>query len=150
MDKEADEMLRRARRRPPGGPEVELPITPMLDMAFQLLFFFLMMYQPGHAEQEHHMKDPEAEKTHKPTVEVADPDHPGEPKPPDPKLPPYRLTITVATNQGGERGKAGTEITQILVGGLSKSVKEKLQADPGLAGLEIDPRRDDVEVSSLA
>lgn len=35
------------RQRPEASrPEVELPITPMLDMTFQLLTFFLITYQP--------------------------------------------------------------------------------------------------------
>src|SRR2546423_10718335 len=31
-------------------PGVELPITPMLDMAFQLLMFFIMTYHPSALE----------------------------------------------------------------------------------------------------
>lgn len=39
------------RSRPGGpGPDVELPITPMLDMAFQLLTFFLLTYHPSSLE----------------------------------------------------------------------------------------------------
>jgi biopolymer transport protein ExbD len=42
------------RHKGAGNPEVELPITPMLDMAFQLLFFFVAGYNPrpveGHME----------------------------------------------------------------------------------------------------
>jgi biopolymer transport protein ExbD len=36
------------------GPEVTLPITPMLDMSFQLLFFFMVIFNPT---------DPEAAQT---------------------------------------------------------------------------------------
>ncbi len=32
------------------APEVELPITPMLDMFFQILFFFVMTYRPSALE----------------------------------------------------------------------------------------------------
>jgi biopolymer transport protein ExbD len=40
------------RERKPDGPaaEVALPITPMLDMAFQLLFFFIMTFNPADLE----------------------------------------------------------------------------------------------------
>ncbi|MGE3809348.1 MAG: ExbD/TolR family protein [Gemmataceae bacterium] len=40
------------RKRRGGGdnPEVELPITPMLDMAFQLLTFFIFTYNPSQLE----------------------------------------------------------------------------------------------------
>src|SRR5947207_2085199 len=38
------------RPRSEAAPEVELPITPMLDMAFQLLTFFLFTYHPSALE----------------------------------------------------------------------------------------------------
>ena len=37
------------RKREPGV-EVELPITPMLDMTFQLLFFFIVTFNPQSLE----------------------------------------------------------------------------------------------------
>jgi biopolymer transport protein ExbD len=42
-------MLRRRRAGEPG-PEVTLPITPMLDMSFQLLFFFMATFNPTDPE----------------------------------------------------------------------------------------------------
>src|SRR6516162_7374228 len=33
-----------------GGMEVELPITPMLDMAFQIMIFFIVTYHPSALE----------------------------------------------------------------------------------------------------
>jgi len=38
------------RHRGEGSPEVTLPITPMLDMAFQLLTFFIFTYHPSAME----------------------------------------------------------------------------------------------------
>jgi biopolymer transport protein ExbD len=38
------------RRKQEAGPEPTLPITPMLDMAFQLLAFFVMTYHPSDLE----------------------------------------------------------------------------------------------------
>jgi biopolymer transport protein ExbD len=38
------------RRKPEAGPEPNLPVTPMLDMAFQLLAFFVMTYHPSDLE----------------------------------------------------------------------------------------------------
>lgn len=38
------------RRKTQGGPEPTLPVTPMLDMAFQLLAFFVMTYHPSDLE----------------------------------------------------------------------------------------------------
>src|SRR5207245_2732815 len=40
------------RRKGDAHPEVELPITPMLDMAFQLLVFFIITYHPPVGEGE--------------------------------------------------------------------------------------------------
>jgi len=39
-----------AKNREKWAPEVELPITPMLDMFFQMLFFFVMTYHPSALE----------------------------------------------------------------------------------------------------
>lgn len=38
------------RRKGEAGPEVDLPVTPMLDMAFQLLTFFIFTYHPSAME----------------------------------------------------------------------------------------------------
>jgi biopolymer transport protein ExbD len=38
------------RRKTEPGPEPNLPVTPMLDMAFQLLAFFVMTYHPSDLE----------------------------------------------------------------------------------------------------
>jgi biopolymer transport protein ExbD len=40
----------KTRRRAADGPEPTLPITPMLDMAFQLLAFFILTYRPSDLE----------------------------------------------------------------------------------------------------
>jgi biopolymer transport protein ExbD len=39
-----------SRRKNDEGPEVEIPVTPMLDMAFQLLTFFIFTYHPTEME----------------------------------------------------------------------------------------------------
>src|SRR5947209_12796449 len=38
------------KRREHDSYEPELPITPMLDMSFQMLFFFVMVYHPSALE----------------------------------------------------------------------------------------------------
>ena len=43
-------MRRRNMRRPTDHVEPDLPITPMLDMSFQLLAFFVVTYDPGPIE----------------------------------------------------------------------------------------------------
>ncbi len=42
--------MRHRRRGAEAGPEVTLPITPMLDMTFQLLFFFMGTFNPTDPE----------------------------------------------------------------------------------------------------
>ncbi|HEV3258222.1 MAG TPA: biopolymer transporter ExbD [Gemmataceae bacterium] len=49
--------MTRKRKREPGL-EVELPITPMLDMAFQLFAFFVFMYHPSALEGQMQMNLP--------------------------------------------------------------------------------------------
>lgn len=39
-----------SRRKKGGGESVDVPITPMLDMAFQLLTFFILTYHPMPSE----------------------------------------------------------------------------------------------------
>jgi biopolymer transport protein ExbD len=43
------------------GPEVTLPITPMLDMAFQLLAFFIFIYHPSDLEGQMQMALPSSD-----------------------------------------------------------------------------------------
>jgi biopolymer transport protein ExbD len=40
----------RHRSKPPNESKVQLPITPMLDMTFQLLFFFIINFNPADQE----------------------------------------------------------------------------------------------------
>jgi len=43
-------MLRRRRRMKDNPTDPELPITPMLDMSFQLMAFFILTFKPGPTE----------------------------------------------------------------------------------------------------
>ena len=43
-------MKRKKKWQPDGGVDLGIIITPMLDMAFQLLAFFIMTYQPSPSE----------------------------------------------------------------------------------------------------
>jgi biopolymer transport protein ExbD len=76
-----------------GVPEVVLPITPMLDMAFQLLVFFIFTYHPSALEGQMEMSLP--------GEQVAGGN--GE-KPADPSLQPPKdaaLTVVVEARQIG-------------------------------------------------
>jgi biopolymer transport protein ExbD len=48
----------RRHRSKDEGPEVEIPVTPMLDMAFQLLTFFIFTYHPSEMEGQMEMMLP--------------------------------------------------------------------------------------------
>lgn len=61
----------RSRGQGDAGSKVALPITPMLDMTFQLLFFFIMNFNPADMEGEMDMALPvDAEKQAKKQEEV--------------------------------------------------------------------------------
>jgi biopolymer transport protein ExbD len=51
----------RHRRQPPDYLDPDLPITPMLDMSFQLLAFFIMTFKPAPTEGQIAMSLPPAE-----------------------------------------------------------------------------------------
>ncbi len=82
------------RRKAEAGPEPNLPITPMLDMAFQLLAFFVMTYHPSDLEGQMDLSLP--------SEKVTRPDNPKDSTnaPVDPNAPidlPSNLTVIVRT-----------------------------------------------------
>ena len=94
------------RRSSKGDDKIVLPITPMLDMVFQLLFFFIMNFNPADLEGQMDMslpsEDVKANKDNK-----ADPKSAPE-KTPEPEFP-SDLTVQVRTQnaEGAEGGIAG-------------------------------------------
>jgi len=84
------------RRKREAGIEVELPITPMLDMAFQLFAFFVFMYHPSALEGQMQLNLPpsgEAKAADKNDVQPSESD-------PELKLD-SEVTITIKTKQDG-------------------------------------------------
>src|SRR5205807_5701338 len=65
--------MHRKRRKKDAGPEIELPITPMLDMAFQLLTFFIFTYHPSALEGQIEMDLPMADAAKAPNQAEAQP-----------------------------------------------------------------------------
>ena len=83
------------RRKPDAGPEPNLPVTPMLDMAFQLLAFFVMTYHPSDLEGQMDLSLPSENITQAQKPEEVDPS-----KAPDKNKPldlPANLTVIVRT-----------------------------------------------------
>jgi biopolymer transport protein ExbD len=105
-------MVRRWKVEP--GPGVELPITPMLDMAFQLLAFFVIFYHPSASEGQIQLSLPAGgEARAKAEMEV------------DPAAlsdtdiePPADLTVVIKTRQDGIND---TFPSQYVVEGLQGS-----------------------------
>ena len=81
-----------------AGLEVTLPITPMLDMAFQLLFFFIMNFNPADLEGQLDMSLPDKTEAQARRPEEVKPDA----KAGKPDLePPSDLTVKVRTQLDG-------------------------------------------------
>jgi len=100
------------------SPEVILPITPMLDMAFQLLTFFIFTYNPSGMEGQFDLSLPsENEAAAKETKQP--------PPPPDPDAPPKieaDVTIVVEIAKIHIKQNSGS----VIVGDL-KELFEKLK-----------------------
>jgi biopolymer transport protein ExbD len=94
-----------------AGAEVTLPITPMLDMAFQLLFFFIMTFNPSDLEGQLDMSLPsEADKAAHDQKNV-------NPKPVDKDALEFTsdLTVKVRAQIGGENdGKISALAVQTI------------------------------------
>ncbi len=82
-----------ARKRREESPlEIAVPITPMLDMSFQLLSFFILTYHPMPTEGQLAINLPKVDATESPP--------PLEPLPPEPQKDEY--TITVYAGSSGD------------------------------------------------
>jgi biopolymer transport protein ExbD len=115
-------MARRHKGDPPG--DVVLAITPMLDLTFQLLFFFIVIYHPSALEGQMDMALPahSENKAEKPE-DVLKPNESNQPELP------ADLTILLKTQNGGEQTGL---ITQIIVrdraGDTNIPVDDKFEA----------------------
>lgn len=104
------------RRRRPGdpGPEVELPVTPMLDMAFQLLMFFIFTYHPSALEVQMELNLPAAGEARAKDMKDVDPS-----KISDTEIEePTQVTVIAKTQLGD---KSDGRVSQIIVDGLAKT-----------------------------
>jgi biopolymer transport protein ExbD len=106
--------------------EVNLPITPMLDMAFQLLFFFIMNFNPADLEGQLDLSLPsEADYAARDPKDVKADAKPGTP---DPELP-SDLTVKVRTQLDGVHDG---EISAIFV----RKLDSREEPVDGLDGLK--------------
>lgn len=95
--------------------KVQMPITPMLDMTFQLLFFFLLWFRVSGLEGQMDLALP----TDKPVVNQ-DNKPPDEPKAPgeeeDPKEPPQVTVIVKASQEPNKLGEISDISVRLLEG----------------------------------
>lgn len=108
-------------RKPSADSKIVLPITPMLDMTFQLLFFFIVNFHPADLEGQIDMALPseDIKQAHdkKKVDKTAAPE-----KNPDPEFQ-ADLTVKVRT-QGGENSQGGITAIQVAsIGGKDEPVQ---------------------------
>ena len=87
------------RNKSEAAPEVNLPITPMLDMAFQLLTFFIFTYHPSGLEGQMDLNLPSEKTAAAKDKEQMRPDT--APDKAQDLVPPSDLTVNVRTQQDG-------------------------------------------------
>jgi len=111
--------------------EVNLPITPMLDMAFQLLMYFILTYHPSAMEGQMDLASPQA---NNPPIIDAPPDPIGRADKEDVDIP-LDLNVRVQAQQVGytvtlEEGVVRTPMANLaaLSSHLEKVFKEKATA----------------------
>ena len=120
--------------------EIEIPITPMLDMAFQLLTFFILTYNPAPAEVQFNMNLLPPAPAAKMSAEPPPPDA-GAPSDAPAALP--TLTTTLRADAGGLLGTI--TLGDNDVNGLEELTSQlgAILKDPNLrfeqALLEVDP-----------
>jgi biopolymer transport protein ExbD len=131
------------RRKAEPGREVELPITPMLDMAFQLLFFFICIYHPPTIREVQLILNLLPARDEKP-VEISDANPAAEAKDPEPKVAekPYNLTLALDTHIVSTPG-GGTET--LIEKFTLKGVPENVRRIMGIA----DPTQPEIEATDL-
>ena len=86
------------RHKSEAAPEVNLPITPMLDMAFQLLTFFIFTYHPSGLEGQMDLNLPSEKNARATDEKMVDPNTKADKGPLEF---PSDLTVIVRTQQDG-------------------------------------------------
>ncbi|OAI38625.1 hypothetical protein AYO40_06495 [Planctomycetaceae bacterium SCGC AG-212-D15] len=113
-------MLSRKRRNGDPGLAVDVPVTPMLDMAFQLLTFFIFTYHPSDMEGQMEMAMPGGGSYKAQRAEDVNPESMSDPEV-DAKA---SVTIRVKTQHSDEGGSIQYPIE---IEGLSKDTANSLK-----------------------
>jgi biopolymer transport protein ExbD len=117
-------------RKPDHALEVELPITPMLDLAFQVLLFFILTYHPSQLEGQMELSLPDVAQAQAATPDQAKTSGIGE------EDLPSEVTVVVKARRDGDL--AG-EISQITVESKSGSKDIPVQEHTNSKGIQEQP-----------
>jgi biopolymer transport protein ExbD len=119
-------LLMRSRRKLPS--DVTLPVTPMLDMSFQLLFFFICIYKPPATQEGQFLLDLKPPLIQSPSSSGSGSGSSS--KPPDIFAPPipYHLTLNVYTHINPDaKGMGDFLVERMTIEGLDNKAKNELQ-----------------------
>ena len=108
-------------KKKPTAAEVEIQVTPMLDMAFQLLTFFIMTFNPAPSEGQFSMNLLPASPQAKPGEAISDANAPA-----DPNVPATLRTMTTTIQATGDGSIGKVSIGDVEVDGLEQ-LKAQLQ-----------------------
>lgn len=109
----------RRKRNAEEGPGVELPITPMLDMAFQLLTFFIFTYHPSALEVQMELNLPSAGEARAKDARDVDPSKSSDAVIEEPS----QVTIIATTHHDNNSGA----LSQLIVDGLAKTTVNNMK-----------------------
>ena len=114
--------MRRHRRKRPQTDEVSLNLAAMLDMAFQLLAFFILTFRPNPVEGQINLNLPPARQEAGPVK----PDGPVDPPPDDPANGARTLTITITASRNGQVASLTVGLARLFDGPLDEERMRQL------------------------
>lgn len=119
-------MPRKHKRREEPPVDVTVPVTPMLDMSFQLLSFFILTFRPMPTEGQLAINLPKVDASEKPLVDPVTPE----------EMPKDEYTITVLSNSSGEVAVLGLKGPTGDMGNIKNmaDLYDRLKAIPKPAG----------------
>lgn len=109
-------MSRRKKHKSSSADEVKLNVTAMLDMAFQLLAFFVLTFKPAPVEGQIELRMPDAA----PVVRSQGKDIGSDAKSTDVLKGVQQLTVSLYPDDAGDLGTIAVETTTVVTDGTQK------------------------------